>query len=67
MRDMLLPILDARNQNRHMEAYIKGKHKIPRNMPASYSPGSKEEAGGFADVLRMAYKAHPEAVTWMGG
>ena len=28
-------------------------------------PGSKEEAACFADVLRSAWHAHPEALRWL--
>lgn len=56
----------ARKQNAHMEAYLKGHRKLPKNLPGSYKPGSKEEALCYADVLMGAWKAHPAAVTWLG-
>jgi tetratricopeptide (TPR) repeat protein len=56
----------ARKQNAHMEAYLKGHRKLPKNLPGSYKPGSKEEALCYADVLMAAWKAHPAAVTWLG-
>lgn len=55
----------ARKQNAHMEAYLKGQRKLPKNLPGSYSPGSKEEAQCFAGVLLPTWKAHPEASVWL--
>ena len=57
----------ARKQNPHMEAYLKGHRKLPKNLPGSYSPGSKEEALCYAAVLMAAWKAHPAAVAWLSG
>jgi hypothetical protein len=56
----------ARKQNAHMEAYLKGHRKLPKNLPGSYKPGSKEEALCYADILMAVWKAHPAAVTWLG-
>ena len=58
-------LTSAREQNGHVEAFITGHRKLPKNMPGSYSPGSKEEAICFADVLITAWQAHPEALTWL--
>jgi tetratricopeptide (TPR) repeat protein len=55
----------ARKQNGHMEAFLKGPRKLPKNLPSSYSPGSKEEAQCYAEVLLPAWKAHPEALVWL--
>ncbi|HAV63793.1 MAG TPA: hypothetical protein DCY13_15690, partial [Verrucomicrobiales bacterium] len=55
----------ARKQNRHMEAYLKGSRKLPANLPGSYTPGSREEALCYADVLMTAWKAQPEALAWL--
>lgn len=55
----------ARKQNGHMEAYLKGHRKLPKNLPGSYSPGGKEEALCFAGVLMSAWNAHPTAVAWL--
>ncbi|HMP71882.1 MAG TPA: tetratricopeptide repeat protein [Kiritimatiellia bacterium] len=54
----------ARKQNAHVEAYLLGK-RLPRILPSFYASGSKEEAVCFADVLGMAWKAHPEALVWL--
>lgn len=55
----------ARKQNAHMEVYLKGHHKLPKSLPGSYSPGSKEEALCFAEPLLMAWTRHPDAQAWL--
>lgn len=55
----------ARKQNAHMEAYLKGHRKLPKNLPGSYSPGSKEEALCFAEPLLMAWTRHPDSQAWL--
>ena len=57
----------ARKQNPHMEAYLNGHRKLPRNLPDSYSVGSKEEALCYAGLLLMAWTRHPEAWAWLAG
>jgi tetratricopeptide (TPR) repeat protein len=52
----------ARKQNPHMEAYLKGHRKPPKNLPSSYAEGSKEEAVIYADVLLLAWRKHPGAL-----
>lgn len=56
-------LVAARKQNPHMEAYLKGHRKPPKNLPSSYAEGSKEEAVIFASVLLMAWKKHPKALS----
>jgi hypothetical protein len=56
-------LVTARNQNAHMEAYLKGHRKPPKNLPSSYAEGSKEEAVTFASVLLLAWKKHPGVLT----
>lgn len=55
----------ARKQNPHVEVYLKGHRKLPKQVPGSYSPGSKEEALCYAGVLTTAWEAHPEARAWL--
>jgi tetratricopeptide (TPR) repeat protein len=57
----------ARKQNPHLQGYIKGHRRMPRHLPDSYSPGSKEEAACFADVLQSAWSRHPTALQWLSG
>ncbi len=63
--DAVKALAVARKQNGHMEAYLKGHRKAPKNLPGSYEMGSKEEALCFVDVLLPAWTAHPEAVEWL--
>lgn len=55
----------ARKQNPHVEIYLKGHRRLPKQVPGSYSPGSKEEALCYAEVLMTAWEAHPEARAWL--
>ena len=63
--DAVAALDDARKQNAHAEAYIKGHLKIPKRMPDQYAVGSREEAIICADVLRPAWEQHPEALAWI--
>lgn len=56
----------AQKQNGFSKAFVLGHRKIPKNLPDSYSPGSKEEAACFAGDLQLAWNAHPEAKKWLG-
>ena len=55
----------ARKQNPHAQAHFLGHRKPPKHMPGSYSPGSKEEAVIAWDILKHAWKRHPEAQAWL--
>lgn len=55
----------ARTQNGFAEAYILGHRKIPRDIPARYALGSREEAESYALELRSSWSAHPEALKWL--
>ncbi len=57
----------ARKQNAYIEVYLKEHRKLPKLLPDSYSPGSKEEALCYAEVLLMAWTRHPEAWAWLAG
>lgn len=55
----------ARKQNGYSEAYIKGHRRLPKFLPNTFSPGSKEEAQCFTGSLLMMWQVHPEAMTWL--
>ncbi len=55
----------ARKQNLHAQAYFLGHRRPPKHMPGSYSPGSKEQAVIAWDILKHAWKRHPEAQAWL--
>ena len=55
----------ARKQNPHVQAYFLEHRKPPKSMPDSYSIGSREEAIIAWDILRHAWKKHPDAQVWL--
>jgi len=55
----------ARKKNGHMEAYLKGHRKVAKNLPDSYSLGSKEEALCYAEPLLVAWTRYPRAKAWL--
>jgi len=55
----------ARKQNGFVEAYLRGHRAPPRKTPAGYAPGSREEAAVFAEDLLPAWRAHPQAQSWL--
>ncbi len=57
----------ARKQNAHAEAYFAGLKRLPKKMPGSYSMGSPEEAVIAWEILKPAWKKHPEAQAWLIG
>ncbi|MGC9451677.1 MAG: tetratricopeptide repeat protein [Oceanipulchritudo sp.] len=57
----------ARESNPHVEIYLKGHRRIPRNLPEYYSMGTKEEAVSYAEPLLMAWSRYPEAQNWLIG
>ena len=56
----------ARNQNRYTQGFIKGHSRLPKYLPDGYSPGSKEEAVCYAEMLGTAWSRHPSALKWLG-
>jgi tetratricopeptide (TPR) repeat protein len=55
----------ARQQNPYTQGYIKGHRQLPKYMPDSYAPGSKDEAVCYADALCTAWTKHPAALQWL--
>ncbi len=55
----------ARKQNGFTEAYLKGHRKLPKSLPSSYAPHSREEAQCYAEPLLMAWRAHEGAQKWL--
>lgn len=58
-------LAEARERNPHVEQYLTGRKRRPRNRPAAYSPGDKSEAIYCANVLWEAWKKHPKAKKWL--
>jgi tetratricopeptide (TPR) repeat protein len=65
MAEALTALAAARKQNPYMQGYIKGHRRLPSELPPGYSPGSREEAICFAEVLRGAWERHPKALAWL--
>lgn len=55
----------AFKQNPHAQNYFQGYQKLPKSMPGSYCPGSREEAIIARDILRPAWKKHPKIQSWL--
>jgi len=55
----------AQKQNGHAMAYFLEHRKLPKAMPDSYGIGSREEAVIAWDIMKPAWKAHPEAQVWL--
>lgn len=55
----------ARKQNPHLEVYLNSQKRLPKNLPHSYSPGSKDEALCYAELVRKAWQRHREAEVWL--
>ncbi|MEA2069447.1 MAG: tetratricopeptide repeat protein, partial [Verrucomicrobiota bacterium] len=55
----------ARKTNGYAEVFLKGHRKLPKNMPGSYSPGSREEAQICADCQLAAWNKNPLAQAWL--
>ena len=51
--------------NRHVPAYLLGRKRIPRTLPATYGVGGDEEAVLYAYGNRAAWEATPGAIQWL--
>ncbi|MGB6134692.1 MAG: hypothetical protein WBG54_23140 [Acidobacteriaceae bacterium] len=58
-------LVKARKQNRFVEQYLCGQRRIPKEMPASFSPGSDEEATLCVETLAPVLVRHREAALWL--
>lgn len=58
-------LAEARARNPHVEAYLTGRKRRPREGDSTYSPGDESEAAFCADTLWEAWKAHPKAKKWL--
>jgi tetratricopeptide (TPR) repeat protein len=56
---------EARQANKHVEAYLTGKKKTPKEGPGYYSPGEPSEAVVCMHEMGSAWTAHPEAIAWL--
>jgi len=58
-------LTEARERNTHVEQYLTGRKRRPRQRAGMYSPGDETEAVYCADMLWDAWKAHPKAKKWL--
>jgi hypothetical protein len=56
---------EAVKSNRFVALHVAGQKPLPKGMPAMYSLGSVEEAMVCQHWMGAAWKAHPEAVSWV--
>lgn len=55
----------ARSLNPHVEGFLTGKTKLPKEFPFAAAPGSPEEAAAALRFLAPAWTADREAMYWL--
>ena len=55
----------AHNENRHVAPLLLGDKKMPRQLPAYISCGSKDEAVAYVHGAAPAWSATPGAIAWL--
>lgn len=55
----------AREANNHVEAYLTGRKKTPKDGPGYYSPGEPSEAIVCMHEIGKAWNMHPAAIDWL--
>ena len=63
--DAIESLSRARKANKHVEAYLTGRKKLPAEGPGYYSPGEPSEAIVCVNEIGTAWNTHPEAVNWL--
>jgi tetratricopeptide (TPR) repeat protein len=58
-------LADARKANKHVEAYLIGRKKMPADGRGYYSPGEPSEAIVCMFEIGSAWKKHPAAIDWL--
>ena len=61
----LAALQDARADNPHVQAYLTGAKRLPKDSPSYYTPGEETEAFYCAGCLRKAWLKYPQAVSWL--
>lgn len=51
--------------NAHIPAYLLGRKKMPRQLPAYISPGSVDEAVAYVHTAAEAWATTPDALHWL--
>jgi tetratricopeptide (TPR) repeat protein len=57
----------AREMNTHVAAYLSGQKKIPKRLPAYYSPGADGEAQSYVVDSMASWKSVTGALEWIKG
>ncbi|WGM38919.1 DUF6429 family protein [Caulobacter sp. NIBR1757] len=65
--DLQARLKRARTSNSHVEAYLTGGRKLPKDLPPYYSPGEPSEAISYAFDARKAWSSTPGALEWLRG
>lgn len=55
----------ARTKNKHVEAYLTGRKRLPEQLPETISVGDPSEAMVCASEVQKAWSAYPDALTWL--
>ena len=55
----------AMKENRHVPAYLLGRKKMPKRLPAYHGFGDENEAIVYAESCAAAWKATPGALAWL--
>ena len=55
----------AHASNRHVETYLTGKKKLPKESPGYYSPGEETEAVVCMIEIGEAWRRQPAAIEWL--
>lgn len=58
-------LAEARQANKHVEAYLTDRKKTSDDGPGYYSPGDPSEAIVCVHEIGTAWTMHPAAVTWL--
>ena len=56
---------EARKTNRHVEKYLTGKKRLPKDVPGHFGFGDENEAIICADAIGAAWKQQRQAVAWL--
>ena len=55
----------AREVNKHVEAFLTGRKKLPTEEPAYYGFGDENEAVVCVQEIGTAWNRHPDAIDWL--
>ncbi len=64
-KDATKTLKAAREVNKHVEAFLTGRKKLPTEEPAYYSFGDTNEAIICVQEIGTAWTAHPDAIVWL--